>query len=102
MGHSRSSGDLRPIHESALSDEHANGDLPNGSAKKEGKTARRPGLGKLRRRSTMEWAGASPQQRQKKLEDVSATRMADVFFSLHVAGVEGRYVEDTMSGWRVC
>lgn len=40
----------------------------------------------------MEWAGSSPQQRQKKLEDVSAARMADIFFSLHVAGVEGWYV----------
>lgn len=47
----------------------------------------------------MEWAGSSPQQRQKKLEDVSATRMADVFFSLHVAGVKGWYVHVYSTTW---
>lgn len=38
----------------------------------------------------MEWAAASSESKQKKLESVAATRMADVFFSLHVAGVKGR------------
>jgi len=60
----------------------------------------RPSLAKLRRRSTMEWA-ASPHVRQKKLEDVAARRMADVFFSIHVEGVEepiyvSEIVEKTM------
>lgn len=97
MGHSRSSADLRPIQEQ---DKHANGNLTNGTQKKEGKTgSQRPQMGKLRRRSTMEWAGSSPQQRQKKLEDVSATRMADVFFSLHVAGVKGWYVHVYSTTW---
>jgi hypothetical protein len=32
----------------------------------------------------MEWSGASPQSRQKKLEDITESRMADTFFSLHV------------------
>lgn len=32
----------------------------------------------------MEWAAASPQSRQKKLEDITQSRMADTFFSLHV------------------
>jgi hypothetical protein len=39
----------------------------------------------LRRRSTLEWTHASPLARQKKLEDIAAGRMADTFFSLHVA-----------------
>ncbi|USP78358.1 hypothetical protein yc1106_05632 [Curvularia clavata] len=45
----------------------------------------RPAYGTgLRRRSTMEWTNASPLTRQKKLEDITAVRMADTFFSLHV------------------
>lgn len=32
----------------------------------------------------MEWTNASPLTRQKKLEDITAGRMADTFFSLHV------------------
>ena len=42
---------------------------------------------KLRRAST-NWAAASPGFRQKKLEDVIDSRMADTFFSLHVEGME--------------
>lgn len=42
---------------------------------------------KLRRRSTV-WSGASPGFRQKKLEDVIDSRMADTFFSLHCEGQE--------------
>ncbi|KAG0651958.1 UV radiation resistance associated [Hyphodiscus hymeniophilus] len=42
---------------------------------------------KLRRRSTV-WSGASPGFRQKKLEDVIDSRMADTFFSLHCVGQE--------------
>lgn len=32
----------------------------------------------------MEWTNASPLTRQKKLEDITADRMADTFFTLHV------------------
>lgn len=32
----------------------------------------------------MEWTNASPLTRQKKLEDITAGRMADTFFTLHV------------------
>jgi hypothetical protein len=42
---------------------------------------------KPRRRSTV-WSGASPGFRQKKLEDVIDSRMADTFFSLHCEGQE--------------
>ena len=90
LGHSRSSNDLRPIHESALSDQDTSTPKLNGAIRGGGKVGKtRPRLAKLRRRSTMEWAGASSRQRQKKLEDLSASRLADVFFSLHVRGFEG-------------
>jgi hypothetical protein len=45
----------------------------------------RPTFGKgLRRRTTMEWTNASPLTRQRKLEDITAGRMADTFFTLHM------------------
>ncbi|KAF2759183.1 hypothetical protein EJ05DRAFT_475405 [Pseudovirgaria hyperparasitica] len=44
----------------------------------------RPSATRTRRRSTMEWSGASPVARQKRLEDVTEGRMAETFFSLHV------------------
>ena len=47
-------------------------------------THKRPQAGKLRRRSTLNWAGASPEVRQKKLEDVMGARMGDTFLSIHV------------------
>ncbi|KAM3067570.1 hypothetical protein ACMFMG_000114 [Clarireedia jacksonii] len=40
------------------------------------------------RRSSTNWAGASPSFRQKKLEDVRDSRMADTFFTLHCEGQE--------------
>lgn len=42
---------------------------------------------KLRRRST-NWVGASPDLRQKKLEDVIDSRTADTFFTIHTKGQE--------------
>ena len=42
---------------------------------------------KPRRRSS-NWAGATPTYRQKKLEDVIDSRMADTFFTLHAEGLE--------------
>jgi len=56
------------------------------------KRPKRPSMARMRRRSTLEWANATPQRRQEKLEGVTAERMADIFFSVHVEGVEGRYV----------
>ncbi|KAK7192539.1 hypothetical protein DPSP01_006481 [Paraphaeosphaeria sporulosa] len=50
---------------------------------------KRPGTtGGLRRRSTLEWMGANPLTRQKKLEDITDSRMADTFFTIHVDGQE--------------
>ena len=100
LGHSRSFTDLRGVPEDAVTDErgeigegalvHANGS-PKGKQKANGspKTPQRPPFARMRRRSTLEWANASPQSRQEKLENVTAERMADIFFSLHVEGVKG-------------
>ncbi|EEP80096.1 conserved hypothetical protein [Uncinocarpus reesii 1704] len=41
-----------------------------------------------RRRSTLPWSGANPGVRQRRLEDIAASRMADTWFSLHCAGIE--------------
>jgi hypothetical protein len=83
LGHSRSSSDLKSSkNTSERSNGHATPTTPP-------KKPQRPNMGKsLRRRSTMDWTGASPLARQKKLEDMVAGRMADTFFSLHVEGQE--------------
>ncbi|KAG9889648.1 hypothetical protein KCU98_g15099, partial [Aureobasidium melanogenum] len=75
MIHSKSSDDLRPIHESASS-------LSSSPTKQ--RTPPRPSFAKLRRRSTLEWAASTSQQRQRRLYDVSAQRMADLFYSMHI------------------
>lgn len=90
LEHTRSSAELRTINESALHESESA--VENGVAAQP--AAPRPTLARLRRRSTMEWANASPLARQKKLEDVAEGRMADTFFSLHVVGVGGQFVED--------
>lgn len=43
---------------------------------------------RIRRRSTLPWAGASPAIRQSKLEGITANNMADTWFSLHCPGVD--------------
>jgi hypothetical protein len=58
------------------------------STQKRDVRASRPSVAKLRRRSTLQWTGASPLMRQKKLEDISSARMVDSFFSLHCAGID--------------
>lgn len=83
MTHSKSSDDLRPIHESAIT---------VSSSPNKQRTPPRPSMAKLRRRSTLEWAAATSQQRQKRLEHVSAARMADLFYSLHIDSQQGRSV----------
>ncbi|KAF2798201.1 UV radiation resistance-associated gene protein [Melanomma pulvis-pyrius CBS 109.77] len=83
LSHSRSSSDLKSTEDAAR---RGNGDAHQpGSPRKPA----RPVISKgLRRRSTMEWSGASPLTRQKKLEDITGGRMADTFFSLHIDGQE--------------
>lgn len=62
------------------------------------KTPQRPAMARMRRRSTLEWANASPQRRQEKLEGVTAERMANVFFSLHVEGIDGEHAVSIAGG----
>ncbi|KAF2470235.1 uncharacterized protein BDR25DRAFT_263006 [Lindgomyces ingoldianus] len=79
LGHSRSSSDLRSTEETARRSIGDVGQLVSP------RKAPRPAMTKrLRRRSNMDWSGASPLARQKKLEDVTGGRMADTFFSLHI------------------
>lgn len=102
--HSRSSADLTAIQEAALETESAP-ETPKRSsseAKRSSATPKRPAAFKLRRRSTLDWINASPQARQQKLEDTVGKRTADVFFSLHVQGLQdptyvSEVVEKTMN-----
>ncbi|KAK4505198.1 hypothetical protein PRZ48_003161 [Zasmidium cellare] len=109
LGLSRSSTDLRAVAENAVSEAEDVGMIPsaNGSPKsgkekqrRQSATAarlRRPEFRKLRRRSTLEWAQSTPQRRQERLEKTTKERMADVFFTLHVHGVEEPvYVSETI------
>ena len=97
LEHSRSSSDLRAVaegdDESAIILPPANVTPVKALALQKHATPRsppiHPSLSLARRRSTLDWANASPQARQQNLEDIIAKRMADVFFSLHVEGIEG-------------
>lgn len=96
MGHSRSSIDLRAVVEANALEEDDGSPVAAKTTGKENmrKTSstapKRPQpFRKSRRRSTLEWANATPQRRQERLEDVTKGRMVDVFFSLHVQGGEG-------------
>ncbi|KAJ0418439.1 UV radiation resistance protein and autophagy-related subunit 14-domain-containing protein [Aspergillus carlsbadensis] len=45
-------------------------------------------LRQARRKSTLPWSGPNPQVRQVKLEDITRTRMATSWFSIHCDGVD--------------
>ncbi|KAF2773134.1 hypothetical protein EJ03DRAFT_286881 [Teratosphaeria nubilosa] len=99
LGHSKSSSDLRSAAEDADGGVANDGSPTNGQVEQNGapRTPSRPTLGRLRRGSTLEWANATPQRRQEKLQNVTGDRMADVFFSVHVAGVkEPVYVSEVV------
>lgn len=79
LNHSRSSSDLKGRDTVNEDGQHLSPEKP-----------KRPNLrGSLRRRSTLEWTGTNPLTRQKKLEDITDSRMADTFFTIHVEGYEG-------------
>ncbi|KAI9770403.1 MAG: hypothetical protein M1840_003289 [Geoglossum simile] len=78
LGHSRSSTDLNALNITAAS----------GDADRTGEVPDSPTMTRLRRRSTLAWSGASLSTRQKKLEDVTSGRMADIWFSMHCSGIE--------------
>jgi FtsZ-interacting cell division protein YlmF len=79
LAHSRSSSDLTSIEDAD--------DFDNAMLRKPTTPTRpvRPTKG-IRRRSTLEWTNASPLTRQQRLEDITAGRMADTFFTLHIDG----------------
>ncbi|RFU29470.1 hypothetical protein B7463_g6880, partial [Scytalidium lignicola] len=73
-GLNKSPQKLEALREPQLQHSHSSTDL----------RSRPPGA----RRQSTHWVGASPDYRQKKLEDVIDSRMVDTFFSLHVEGQE--------------
>lgn len=94
LEHSRSSTDLRStaLDGGSAIDDSRDGEtiLGNGSPMKGKSPATRPRMpGRMRRRSTLEWAHSTPQRRQERLARALEERLVDVFFSLHVGGVEG-------------
>lgn len=99
LEHSRSSDDLRKVAEEAASSsapEDNNGKGDGSPIKGKSKlvadsTTPRPKIGRMRRRSTLEWVNATPQRRQERLEKLAEERMVDVFFSLHVNGIDGTF-----------
>jgi len=48
----------------------------------DGVSSSRPSVGSMRRRSTLSWGNVAPDVRQKKLEEVTGSRLADVFFTI--------------------
>ncbi|KAF9693020.1 hypothetical protein EKO04_009325 [Ascochyta lentis] len=79
LTHSRSSSDLK----SKTTEEQDQFDYDALGTPTTPTRPARPTKG-MRRRSTLEWTNASPLTRQKRLEDITAGRMADTFFTLHI------------------
>ncbi|KAI7242521.1 hypothetical protein KC340_g2719 [Hortaea werneckii] len=90
LAHSHSSSDLRTVSEHDTDAQQGTHDGNGTPVKAKGapKAPQRPAIGRMRRRSTLEWVNATPQTRQEKLEAVAKSRLADVFFSIHAEGVE--------------
>ncbi|KAL8908162.1 MAG: hypothetical protein Q9207_000985 [Kuettlingeria erythrocarpa] len=98
LEHSRSSNDLR----TPPPGREAHDGSQKGSGTGNGLKVRPPLPGKVRRRSTLNWTNATPEVRQKKLEDVARLKLADTWFSLHCEGVAdpvyvSEVVEKTMN-----
>lgn len=90
LEHSRSSDDLKSVPKS-------NGLSKEGDSDTEPQLQQRPHIGKLKRRSTLDWTNSLPRARQKKLEDVTRGRMADTWFSLHGVDIlEPLYVSEVV------
>lgn len=63
----------------------------------DGKTPMSKRPGKLRRRSTLHWSSATPRARQDKLQDLTAHRLIDSWFSIHMEGIqEPIYISEVM------
>lgn len=107
LEHSHSSTDLR--HDSGLAlGEHDQGTVV-GDEQQEGSPRKprlnggsiRPRPKRPRRRSTLEWINAGGVQRQEKLERVVEERMANVFFSLHMIGLDGKHNSNSIASTNV-
>lgn len=93
LEHSRSSNDLRTPPPGREKHDGSQ----KGSETRNGLNVRPPLPGKVRRRSTLNWTNATPEVRQKKLEDVARSKLADTWFSLHCEGVaEPVYVSEVV------
>ncbi|KAL8871301.1 MAG: hypothetical protein Q9174_002835 [Haloplaca sp. 1 TL-2023] len=93
LEHSRSSSDLHSTLKARNAVENDDGE----EAQRRALENIRPQIGRMRRRSTVNWTNATPQVRQKKLEDVTGTKLADTWFSLHCEGVlEPLYVSEVI------
>lgn len=94
--------EARSLHQtrsftSLKSSKNAETNMSSGQHDKFPQAVDRPILGQARRRSTLRWTGASPEMKQKKLEDVARERMVDSWFSLHVRDVsEPVYISEVM------
>jgi len=87
FGHSRSHSDLKlkeKAHYEPTTPPKQNEELSKPSPQ-------RPGLGKVPRKSFMEPSIQGAKLRQEKLDDAVSRHIADVFFSVHVAGLEGEF-----------
>ncbi|KAB8360713.1 hypothetical protein FH972_024449 [Carpinus fangiana] len=88
LTHARSSGNLRerrPSH-GALEEQPP----------QVGSSPKRPQTAKLRRRSTLDWTSGPSSERQHRYNSAIAQHTADVFFSLHVSGLdEPVYISET-------
>lgn len=90
LAHSRSSSDLTTSDTAIRNDDL----LPENISPKR---TMRPPARAMRRRSTIGLVGATPQVRQLKMEDITGRRMADTFFSLHIADqAEPVYVSEVV------
>lgn len=95
LEHSRSSNDLRtPTKGDRIPD---GGQNQESSETEDGLKPKPPLRNKMRRRSTLNWTNATPQVRQKKLEDVAGSKLADTWFSLHCNAIaEPVYVSEVI------
>ncbi|KAH8705320.1 UV radiation resistance protein and autophagy-related subunit 14-domain-containing protein [Talaromyces proteolyticus] len=79
LAHSRSYTDLK----SSLSS-----DAPAVSGKGNKRNDERIKESRRRRRSTLAWSGGDMESRQSKLEDISRSRLATTWFSIHCDGID--------------
>ncbi|KAH8425239.1 putative UV radiation resistance protein (UVRAG) [Aspergillus melleus] len=64
-------------------------DLQSTPSRRENPTRKEQPLRSYRRNTLLPWNDPNPRTRQTKLEDITKTRMADTWFSLHCDGHEG-------------